>query len=115
LAHVRKDEIKKAADVIRTIKAKRDAIAHSTSGATETDVTVFGGRGASRVKMGTDKLYSVSQLNGWCDKLKANCRTIDEIITDITRWSWTRIEEDLHKWQQRLDERAAEIKASRPH
>lgn len=107
LAPARKDEIKKAAETILDIKRHRDAVAHSLSGRDEGDSTRFHGFGASRVRMGTDKIYSVEEMDGWCNELKASARLIDTVITEITGWKWKDIDEDRERWLAGLPRPAA--------
>lgn len=115
LAPARKDEIKKAGDAILGIKPKRDAVAHSVSGPTDSGDTQFHGFGASRVKMGTDKFYSVEQIDGWCDSLKKHAREIDSIVSDITGWRWKDIAADQERWLASLPKTASETPGNPLH
>ena len=94
----RKADLKKARDAILTIKPYRDAIAHSLSGPSDEGKTQFHGFGASRVRMGTDKFYTVEQMDGWCHELKTRAREIDTIVTDVIGWKWKNIDEDRQRW-----------------
>jgi hypothetical protein len=115
LAVQRKDEIKAAADKILSIKPKRDAVAHSLAGARGADVTMFDSFGASRVNMGSSKPYSVADMDRWCHELKSNARKIDTIVSELTGWTWKRIQEDQPRWLQSLRERGVKIEDTLPH
>ena len=48
--------------------------------------------------MGTDKFYTVEQMDGWCHELKTRAREIDTIVTDVIGWKWKNIDEDRQRW-----------------
>lgn len=100
----RKEDLKKASGEILKIKPFRDAVAHSLSGTVEDGTTRFHGFGASRAKMGTDKIYTDKQMDEWSRALIFNARTIDEIVTEHIGWSWKDIETDRERWRASFPE-----------
>lgn len=114
LAWGRGDDIKKCADKIIGIKPKRDAVAHSLA-APEGGTTRFHGFGASRIRMGTDKIYSVKEMNSWASILATQSREIDGIVTEMTGITWKQTAEECERAFQAVDQRQLQSKDSLPH
>lgn len=106
LIQTRAAEIKPHANKILKIKVKRDAIAHSLSGYQSDDIVLLNGFRGSAVNMGTDKAFSITEIDNWCNALKSNSRAIDKIITDSMGWSNERMRIAGEQWLQSRADRA---------
>jgi len=81
---VRKQEIRKSAEILLKLKQKRDAVAHGAF-MLENNVEGFRSFGASRRNFGSHSPYTIEQMEDFTARIRLYSVEIDKIVTSYTK------------------------------